>query len=105
MEQAMTYILGVSAHYHDSAACLLRDGKIVAAAQEEAFTRKKHDARLPVEAMRFCLERGGINLRDLDWIGFYELPDLKFQRIVATHEALGGKDSEQFAAALDHWSQ
>ena len=92
-------ILGVSAHYHDSSACLIKDGVIVAAAQEEAFSRKKHDARLPVEAIQFCLASGGIGWPDLDWIGFYELPELKLQRILATHAAVGGRDREQFEAA------
>ena len=86
-------ILGVSAHYHDSAACLIRDGEVVAAAQEEAFSRKKHDARFPVEALRFCLEDSGLTWSDLDWIGYYELPERKLQRILATNTAARGGDA------------
>ncbi|HEV7672190.1 MAG TPA: carbamoyltransferase N-terminal domain-containing protein [Thermoanaerobaculia bacterium] len=73
-------ILGISAFYHESSCCLLRDGRLVAAASEERFTRIKHDPRLPVEAFRFCLEREGLDLLDLDAIAYYELPDLKLER-------------------------
>jgi carbamoyltransferase len=71
-------ILGISAFYHDSAAALLRDGEIVAAAQEERFTRKKHDPRFPENAIRYCLKAGGIGLEDVDHIVFNEKPFLKF---------------------------
>src|SRR6185295_11971496 len=73
-------ILGISAFYHESACCLLRDGRLVAAASEERFTRVKHDPRLPVEAFRFCLDREGLDLLDLDAIAYYELPELKHDR-------------------------
>src|SRR6185436_6498109 len=73
-------ILGISAFYHESSCCLLRDGRLVAAASEERFTRVKHDPRLPVEAFRFCLEREGLDLLDLDAIAYYELPDVKLER-------------------------
>ena len=66
-------ILGISAFYHDSAACLLRDGKIIAAAQEERFSRKKHDEAFPSQAIQYCLEEGGIQAEDLDFIGFYDM--------------------------------
>jgi len=67
-------ILGISAFYHDSAACLVQDGKIIAAAQEERFTRKKHDASFPKNAVEFPLKQGGINTSDLDYVGFYDKP-------------------------------
>ncbi len=77
-------ILGISAFYHDSAACLLRDGEIVAAAEEERFTRQKHDARIPVEAIRYCLDVAGLTPEDLDHVVFYEKPLLKFERLLET---------------------
>ncbi|MBI4372605.1 MAG: hypothetical protein HY585_02610, partial [Candidatus Omnitrophica bacterium] len=76
----MTNILGISCFYHDSAACLVQDGKIVAAAQEERFTRKKHDFEFPKQAIDFCLKEGGITTRQLDYVAFYEKPFLKFER-------------------------
>jgi len=76
------YILGVSAFYHDSAACLIKDGEIIAAAQEERFTRKKHDARFPVHAVRYCLDAGKIKLSDVTYIVFYDKPLLKFERLL-----------------------
>ncbi len=78
---AYTYILGLSAFYHDSAACLLRDGEIVAAAQEERFTRKKGDASFPARAVEYCLQAGGIRARDLAFVGFYDKPLLKFDSL------------------------
>src|SRR5947208_9253605 len=78
-----TYILGISAFYHDAAACLLRDGVIVAAAEEERFSRKKHDAGFPKLAAQYCLQAGGIEAADLDYVVFYEKPLLKFERIIA----------------------
>ncbi|MGQ0665535.1 MAG: carbamoyltransferase N-terminal domain-containing protein, partial [Nitrospiraceae bacterium] len=74
----MTDILGISAYYHDSAACLVRDGQILAAAQEERFTRKKHDARFPSHAVRYCLNEGGVSLKDLRYVVFYDKPLVKF---------------------------
>ncbi len=93
-----TNILGVSAHYHDSAACLVSDGVVVAAAQEEAFTRRKHDRRFPVAAIRYCLEASDLTLADVDWYAYYELPALKRQRVVASARAFYG--SRANAAAL-----
>ncbi len=78
-------ILGISAYYHDSAACLVRDGEIVAAAQEERFTRKKHDADFPHNAVAYCLREGGLRLDELDYVGFYDKPLLKFERILETY--------------------
>src|SRR5436190_167036 len=83
----MTRILGISAYYHDSAACLLEDGRIVAAAQEERFTRRKHDASFPERAIEYCLREGGISAGELDVVGFYEKPLLKFDRLVETYTA------------------
>src|SRR5437879_5525993 len=85
---AQTDILGISAFYHDSAACLLRDGAILAAAQEERFTRKKGDASFPAHAVEYCLRAGGISTADLAFVGFYDKPLLKFERILDTY--LGG---------------
>ena len=78
-------ILGVSAYYHDSAACLLLNGDIVAAAQEERFTRKKHDPGFPHHAVRYCLNEGGISLTDLSYLVFYDKPLLKFERLLETY--------------------
>ena len=82
-----TNILGVSAFYHDSAACLVRDGQIVAAAQEERFTRKKFDARFPVNAIRYCLQEARISLADLKYFVFYDKPLIKFERLLETYVA------------------
>ena len=80
-----TYILGISAFYHDSAACLVRDGQIVAAAQEERFTRVKHDPDFPARAVEYCLREGGIEAKDLHCVGFYDKPLLTFERLLETH--------------------
>ena len=82
-----TRILGISAYYHDSAACLVEDGRIVAAAQEERFTRKKHDAGFPSRAVDYCLREAGIKAADLDLVGFYEKPLVKFDRLFETYAA------------------
>ena len=79
-----THILGISAFYHDSAACLVTDGTIVAAAQEERFTRKKHDHRFPINAVAYCLKEAGIGPADLTYVGFYDRPLTKFHRLVET---------------------
>ena len=78
------YILGISCYYHDSAAALLKDGMLVAAAEEERFTRKKHDYGFPEHAIDFCLQQAGITNKDLDYVVFYEKPLLKFERILQT---------------------
>ena len=80
----MASILGISAFYHDSAACLVVDGEIVAAAQEERFTRIKHDHNFPVHAARYCLKEAGIGAEQLDHVGFYDKPLLKFDRLLET---------------------
>src|SRR5262249_55993299 len=83
----MTNILGISAFYHDSAACLVRDGEIIAAAQEERFNRKKQYSGFPIESIRYCLREGGISLADLRYIAFYDKPLLKFERLLETYLA------------------
>ena len=96
-------ILGISAFYHDSAAALLRDGEIVAAAQEERFTRKKHDARFPAHAVGYCLEAGGVALKDVDRVVFYDKPFLKFERLLETYLAFAPAGLESFRMALPLW--
>ena len=97
------YILGVSAFYHDSAACLIRDGHIVAAAQEERFTRKKFDARFPTNAIRYCLQEGKISLSDLKHFVFYDKPLVKFERLLETYVAFSPKGLKSFLAAMPVW--
>ena len=99
----MVNILGISAFYHDSAACLLRDGQIVAAAQEERFTRKKFDARFPTHAIRYCLQQGGISLADLTYFVFYDKPLIKFERLLETYVAFSPKGVKSFLAAMPVW--
>jgi carbamoyltransferase len=96
-------ILGISAFYHDSAAALVVDGEIVAAAQEERFTRVKHDSRFPVEAVRFCLTHAGITLADLDYVVFYEKPFLKFERLLETYLASAPAGLRSFTMAMPLW--
>ncbi|WP_435010664.1 carbamoyltransferase family protein [Tundrisphaera lichenicola] len=99
----MPAILGISAFYHDSAAALVVDGRVVAAAQEERFTRKKHDAGFPTRAVAFCLEEAGISAGDLDWVGFYDKPLLKFERLLETYLTLAPQGFRSFAQALPVW--
>lgn len=97
------YILGISALYHDSAAALLRDGVIVAAAQEERFTRKKHDAKFPANAVEYCLKEAGISLGDVDYVAFYDKPFLKFERLLETYVAFAPKGFQSFRMAIPVW--
>ena len=97
------YILGISAFYHDSAACLLRDGDIVAAAQEERFSRKKGDASLPIQAIEYCLTSAGIEASDLAYVGFYDKPLLKFERILETYLAVAPRGFRSFLRAGPLW--
>src|SRR3989440_1466239 len=97
------YVLGISAFYHDSAACLLRDGEIVAAAQEERFTRKKGDASFPAHAAHYCLASGGITVRDLAYVGFYDKPLTKFERIMETYLGVAPRGFAQFRMAGPLW--
>jgi len=96
-------ILGISAFYHDSAAALIDNGEIIAAAQEERFTRKKHDPGFPSEAIRFCLEYGGLTLNELDAIVFYDKPLLKFERLLETYYAFAPKGIKSFLTAMPVW--
>jgi carbamoyltransferase len=97
------YILGISAFYHDSAAALVTDGRIVAAAQEERFSRRKHDARFPVNALRYCLDEAGIALDAVDHIVFYDKPFLKFERLLETYLAFAPRGFRSFRMALPLW--
>ncbi len=96
-------ILGISAFYHDSAAALIRDGEIVAAAQEERFTRVKHDHRFPVQAVRYCLAEGGVRPDGLDAVAFYDKPITKFARILETYMATAPRGLRQFVMAMPLW--
>jgi carbamoyltransferase len=99
----MTAILGISAFYHDSAAALLVDGQVVAAAQEERFTRKKHDADFPRQAIAYCLREGGLSAEQLDHVGFYDKPLLKFERLLETYLAYAPAGYRSFLAAVPDW--
>src|SRR5215475_14478838 len=99
----MTAILGISAYYHDSAAALVIDGEIVAAAQEERFTRKKHDPGFPASAVEYCLETGGVRLADLTYIVFYDKPLLKFERLLETYISFAPKGLRSFLMAMPLW--
>lgn len=101
----MPKILGISAFYHDSAAAILDDGKIVAAAQEERFTRKKHTPDFPVQAIKFCLEQSGFSIDELDAIVFYDKPLLKFERLLETYYAFAPKGLVSFLTAIPVWSK
>ena len=98
-----THILGLSAYYHDSAAALVVDGKIVAAAQEERFTRKKHDAGFPARAIAYCLQEAGVQLDDVDYVVFYDKPLIKFERLLETYLAYAPKGFRSFLAAMPIW--
>ena len=97
------YIIGISAFYHDSAACLLKNGEIVAAAQEERFTRKKHDASFPHHAIQYCLKEVGIAASQIDNIVFYEKPFVKFERLLETYLAFAPKGFSSFSKAIPVW--
>ena len=96
-------ILGISAYYHDAAACLVIDGKIIAAAQEERFTRIKHDSSFPNHAISYCLKEAGISAKDLDHIVFYDKPFLKFERLLETYLAFAPRGFKSFATSLPVW--
>jgi len=99
----VTNILGISAYYHDSAAALVRDGEIVAAAQEERFTRKKHDPEFPARAMEYCLREGGIAAQDLDYLAFYDKPFIKFERLLKTYLVYAPVGLRSFLTAMPEW--
>lgn len=96
-------ILGISAFYHDSAACLLKDGAVVAAAQEERFSRKKFDARFPANAIRYCLQEGRVSLKDVKYVVFYDKPLIKFERLLETYVAFAPRGITSFLAAMPLW--
>ena len=96
-------ILGISAFYHDSAACLVRDGKIVAAAQEERWTRKKHDPEFPKHAAEYCLKSQGLTIDDVDYVAFYDKPILKFERLLETYLTTAPQGFTSYARALPMW--
>jgi len=97
------YILGISAFYHDSAACLIRNGEIIAGAQEERFTRLKHDKSFPKNAINYCLEEAKINLNEIAYIGFYDKPFLKFERILETYLSEAPRGFKSFSKAIPLW--
>jgi carbamoyltransferase len=99
----MTAILGISAFYHDSAAALVVDGEIVAAAQEERFSRTKHDERFPDQAIEYCLAEAGLTPKDLDYVGFYDKPFLKFERLLETYLAFSPRGFRPFLQAMPVW--
>lgn len=99
----MSYILGISAYYHDAAAALIKDGEIIAAAQEERFTRIKNDASFPANAIRYCLQQAGILLCDISTIIYYEKPYLKFERILEIFYRYAPWGVEQFIKGIPIW--
>ena len=96
-------ILGISAYYHDSAACLVQDGRIVAAAQEERFTRKKHDHAFPKHAIEYCLREAGLRHEDVDLVTFYDKPLLKFDRLLETYVSFAPRGFKLFLMGLPLW--
>src|SRR3989344_2063693 len=97
------YILGLSCYYHDSAAVLIKDGQIIAAAEEERFSRKKHDSGFPEKALDFCLQTAGITSRQLDYVVFYEKPFRKFHRILISHLSAFPRSLVAFSTAMRVW--
>lgn len=97
------YILGISAFYHDSAACILKDGEVIAAAQEERFTRKKHDHNFPLNAIKYCLKEANISANNLEIVAFYDKPFLKFERILETYLSYAPKGITSFLKAMPLW--
>ena len=99
----MTSILGISAFYHDSAAALIKDGKIIAAAQEERFSRKKHDPDYPFNAVNYVLAEAKLKLNEVDYIVFFEKPFLKFERLLETYLAFAPKGFKSFSLSMPIW--
>src|SRR3954463_6363646 len=97
------HIVGISAYYHDSAACLVTGDAIVAAAQEERFTRKKHDAAFPAHAVAYCLKQAGLTIADVDYVGFYEKPLVKFGRLLESYLAVAPRGLHSYLLALPQW--
>src|SRR6266853_3378261 len=96
-------ILGISCYFHDASAALLQDGRLIAAAQEERFTRKKHDYEFPQHAIDYCLREAGLTPRDLDYVGFYDKPLLKFERLLETYLAYAPRGFRSFVHAMPVW--
>ncbi|WP_431292635.1 carbamoyltransferase N-terminal domain-containing protein [Pedobacter sp. P26] len=99
----MGYILGISAYYHDSAACLLKNAEIIAAAQEERFSRIKNDESFPAEAIKFCLKFANISLAEVDHVVFYEKPFLKFERLLETYVNFAPRGLKSFLKSMPIW--
>ena len=99
----MKHILGISAFYHDSAAALITDGKIISAVQEERFSRKKHDANYPFNAVNHILKSNNLNLNDIDYVVFFEKPFLKFERLLESYLAFAPKGFKSFALSMPIW--
>src|SRR5262249_9068326 len=99
----MTAILGISAFYHDSSAAIVVDGEIVAAAQEERFTRKKHDRNFPAHAIEYCLREAKLEPGDLEYVGFYDKPFLKFERLLETYLSYAPAGFRSFIKAMPLW--
>ena len=97
------YILGISAYYHDSAACLIKDGEIIAAAQEERFSRKKHDSSFPNYAIKYCVDEAQISPSQIDKVVFYEKPFMKFERLLETYLAFAPKGFKSFSKSMPVW--
>ena len=97
------YILGVGCYYHDSSAALLKDGIIVAAVQEERFTRKKHDTSFPINSINYCLKSQKITINNIDYIGFYEKPFLKFERVLSQHLHIFPLSFKTFLSSMPSW--
>ena len=97
------HILGISCYYHDSAACLLRNGKILAAAQEERFTRRKHDSRFPKRAIEYCLNEAGITVNELRYVIFYDKPFLTFERLLMSYLTRAPKGLRSWLEAMPVW--
>src|ERR1700729_4375007 len=96
-------VVGISCHYHDSAACVVRGGRVLAAAEEERFTRQKHDEAFPREALNFCLQKAGLLFSDVDHVVFYEKPYLKFARTLFDHLATFPLSLAAFLRTMPHW--
>ena len=99
----MKKILGISAFYHDSAAALIINDKVIAAAQEERFTREKQSSKFPVEAIKYCLEEAGVEIDELDAVVFYDKPLLKFERLLETYVAFAPRGFKSFCKAMPIW--
>src|SRR5258708_1426326 len=97
------HILGISAYYHDSASALLGQGRIIAAAQEERFTRKKHDSQFPAHSIRYCLSEANIKLSEVSYIVFYDKPFTKFERLIETYLAYAPKGIRSYLTAMPIW--